>query len=160
MMQILLKTDMGDIVLELDVTKAPKTTQNFLSYVNRGHYAGTLFHRVIHNFMIQGGGLDKDMREKPAPNRVENEASNGLKNVCYSVAMARTSDPQSASAQFFINVKDNAFLDYPGQDGFGYAVFGKVVKGWDVVDKIANVKTDARDAPVQQVVIGSATLMK
>jgi cyclophilin family peptidyl-prolyl cis-trans isomerase len=160
MTQVLFKTNMGDLVLELDDTKAPKTVKNFLSYVNSGHYAGTLFHRVIDNFMIQGGGFDKDMREKPAPNRVENEARNGLKNVRYSVAMARTSDPQSASAQFFINVKDNTFLDYPGQDGFGYAVFGKVVKGSDVVDKIEKVKTGAQDVPVQQVVIGSATLIK
>ncbi|MQQ99409.1 peptidylprolyl isomerase [Glaciimonas soli] len=161
---VLLKTNMGDIVLELNQAKAPKTVANFLAYVKNGHYNGTIFHRVIGSFMIQGGGFDTKMNEKPAPNRVVNEASNGLKNVNYSVAMARTSDPQSASAQFFINVKDNQFLDYPGQDGFGYAVFGKVIKGQDVVDKIKQVPTGSKngmgDVPLTPVVIESATVTK
>ena len=160
MPHVLLKTNMGDIVLELNADKAPKTVKNFLGYVNSGHYNGTIFHRVIDGFMIQGGGYDKNMREKSAPNKVENEARNGLKNTGYSVAMARTSDPQSAAAQFFINVQDNQFLDYPGQDGYGYAVFGKVIKGTEVVDKIKKVKTGAQDVPAQQVVIESATITK
>ncbi|WP_211451080.1 peptidylprolyl isomerase [Collimonas antrihumi] len=157
---VLLKTNMGDIVIELNPEKAPKTVKNFLSYVNSGHYNGTIFHRVINNFMIQGGGMTKDMREKPAPNKVENEAKNGLKNVPYSVAMARTSDPQSAGAQFFINVNDNEFLNYPGRDGWGYAVFGKVIKGTDVVDKIKNVKTAYQDVPTTPVIIESAKVTK
>ncbi|MFI9405366.1 peptidylprolyl isomerase [Nocardia sp. NPDC052316] len=160
MIKVLLQTSMGDIELELDEAKAPKTVRNFLTYVNSGHYDGTIFHRVIDGFMIQGGGIDTTMREKPAPNKVENEAKNGLKNVTYSVAMARTSDPQSASAQFFINTNDNAFLDYPGQDGWGYAVFGKVSRGQDVVDQIGKVKTGAQDVPVQQVVLTSATVTR
>ncbi|MEV6556681.1 peptidylprolyl isomerase [Nocardia sp. NPDC051756] len=160
MIKVLLQTSMGDIELELDETKAPKTVRNFLTYVNSGHYDGTIFHRVIDGFMIQGGGLDQTMREKPAPNRVENEAKNGLKNVVYSVAMARTSDPHSASAQFFINTSDNAFLDYPGQDGWGYAVFGKVSRGNDVVDQIGKVKTGGQDVPVQPVVLTSATVTR
>ncbi|WP_405159994.1 peptidylprolyl isomerase [Nocardia sp. NBC_01499] len=160
MIKVLLRTNMGDIELELDETKAPKTVRNFLTYVNSGHYDGTIFHRVIDGFMIQGGGIDTKMNEKPAPNRVENEAKNGLKNVRYSVAMARTSDPQSASAQFFINTNDNAFLDYPGQDGWGYAVFGKVARGHDVVDQIGKVKTGGQDVPVQQVVLSSATVTR
>ncbi|GAA5103030.1 peptidylprolyl isomerase [Nocardia iowensis] len=160
MIKVLLRTSMGDVELELDEAKAPKTVRNFLTYVNNGHYDGTIFHRVIDGFMIQGGGLDQTMREKPAPNRVENEAKNGLKNVTYSVAMARTSDPQSASAQFFINTNDNAFLDYPGQDGWGYAVFGKVTRGQDVVDQIGKVRTGAQDVPVQPVLIESATVIR
>ncbi|MFI6171128.1 peptidylprolyl isomerase [Nocardia sp. NPDC051052] len=160
MIKVLLQTSMGDIELELDETKAPKTVRNFLTYVNSGHYDGTIFHRVIDGFMIQGGGLDQTMREKPAPNRVENEAKNGLQNVIYSVAMARTSDPHSASAQFFINTSDNAFLDYPGQDGWGYAVFGKVSRGNDVVDQIGKVKTGGQDVPVQPVVLTSATVTR
>lgn len=160
MIKVLLQTSMGDIELELDETKAPKTVRNFLTYVNSGHYDGTIFHRVIDGFMIQGGGLDQTMREKPAVNRVENEAKNGLKNVIYSVAMARTSDPHSASAQFFINTSDNAFLDYPGQDGWGYAVFGKVSRGNDVVDQIGKVETGGQDVPVQQVVLTSATVTR
>ena len=160
MPHVLLKTNMGDIVLELNADKAPKTVKNFLAYVKSGQYNGTIFHRVIDGFMIQGGGFDKNMREKSAPNKVENEARNGLKNTQYSVAMARTSDPQSAAAQFYINVKDNQFLDYPGQDGYGYAVFGKVIKGTEVVDKIKKVKTGQQDVPVQQVVIESATITK
>jgi len=150
----------GDIVIELNPEKAPKTVKNFLDYVNSGHYNGTIFHRVIDNFMIQGGGMSKDMIEKPAPNKVENEAKNGLKNVPYSVAMARTADPQSAGAQFFINVNNNEFLNYPGRDGWGYAVFGRVVKGMNVVDKIKKVKTAYQDVPTTPVIIESATVTK
>ncbi|MFC9433551.1 peptidylprolyl isomerase [Nocardia sp. NPDC057030] len=160
MVKVLLRTSMGDIELELDETKAPKTVRNFLTYVNSGHYDGTIFHRVIDGFMIQGGGLDRTMREKPAPHRVENEAKNGLRNLTYSVAMARTSDPHSASAQFFINTSDNAFLDYPGQDGWGYAVFGRVSRGNDVVDQIGKVKTGDQDVPIQPVVLTSATVTR
>lgn len=155
---------MGEIVLELNPEKAPKTVENFLQYVKSGHYSGTIFHRVIENFMIQGGGLDADLKEKPTTTTVENEAKNGLKNEIYTVAMARTQAPHSASAQFFINVKTNSFLDYPGRDGWGYCVFGKVVKGMDVVDKIKAVPVaDAgryQSVPVKPVVIESATLMK
>lgn len=159
--QVAFKTNMGEIVMELYPEKAPKTVENFLKNVTSGHYKGTIFHRVINGFMIQGGGFDKDMQEKPTTVRVENEAKNGLKNVTYSVAMARTPDPHSASAQFFINVNDNAFLDYPGQDGWGYAVFGKVIKGMDVVDKIKAVPTNPRgDVPNKPVVIESASLKK
>jgi cyclophilin family peptidyl-prolyl cis-trans isomerase len=160
--QVTLKTNMGDIVLELYPDKAPKTVANFLSYVKSGHYSGTVFHRVINNFMIQGGGFDKDMNQKPTTTKVQNEANNGLKNEAYSVAMARTSDPHSASAQFFINVKDNRFLDHPGQDGYGYTVFGHVVKGMEVVNKIKTVETTNRgmhqNVPVQPVVVESATI--
>ena len=138
---ILMKTSKGDIKIELDPEKAPKTVENFLSYVEAGHYNGTIFHRVMDGFMIQGGGFDVDMEQKPAPRTVENEANNGLKNVVGSIAMARTPDPHSASAQFFINVNDNAFLDYPGQDGWGYCVFGQVVDGMDVVNEIKAVPT-------------------
>jgi peptidyl-prolyl cis-trans isomerase A (cyclophilin A)/peptidyl-prolyl cis-trans isomerase B (cyclophilin B) len=162
--QVTLKTNMGDIVLELYPEKAPKTVANFLQYVKSGHYNGTIFHRVIDGFMIQGGGFDKNMQQKPTGGTVENEAKNGLKNQAYTVAMARTSDPHSASAQFFINLKDNAFLDYPGQDGWGYAVFGKVVKGTDVVNKIKTVETGSsgmhQNVPVKPVVIESASIGK
>jgi peptidyl-prolyl cis-trans isomerase A (cyclophilin A)/peptidyl-prolyl cis-trans isomerase B (cyclophilin B) len=162
--QVTLKTNMGDIVLELYPEKAPKTVANFLKYAKSGHFNGTIFHRVINNFMIQGGGFDKDMNQKPTGSTVQNEANNGLKNEAYTVAMARTSDPHSASAQFFINVKDNRFLDYPGQDGWGYTVFGKVIKGMDVVDKVKSVETTNRgmhqNVPVQPVVIESATIGK
>lgn len=162
--QVTLKTSMGDIVLELNPQKAPKTVANFLKYVKSGHYNGTIFHRVIGNFMIQGGGFDTNMKQKPTQSTVENEANNGLKNEAYTVAMARTADPHSASAQFFINVKDNSFLDYPGQDGFGYAVFGKVIKGTDVVNKIKSVETTNsgmhQNVPVKPVVIESASVTK
>jgi cyclophilin family peptidyl-prolyl cis-trans isomerase len=158
--QVLLKTSMGDITLELNQEKAPKSVANFLQYVKNGHYNGTIFHRVIGSFMIQGGGFDTGMKQKPTNPPIENEASNGLKNEPYSVAMARTSAPNSASAQFFINVKNNAFLNYPGQDGAGYAVFGKVVKGTEVVDKIKDVQTGAGDVPVKPVVIESASIVK
>jgi peptidyl-prolyl cis-trans isomerase A (cyclophilin A)/peptidyl-prolyl cis-trans isomerase B (cyclophilin B) len=162
--QVTLKTNMGDIVLELYPEKAPKTVANFLQYAKNGHYNGTIFHRVIGSFMIQGGGFDKDMKQKPTNSTVENEARNGLKNEAYTVAMARTAAPHSASAQFFINVKDNSFLDYPGQDGWGYAVFGKVVKGMDVVNKIKGVETNNsgmhQNVPVKPIVIESVSVGK
>ena len=164
MIIIILHTNFGDITLELDSAKAPKTVANFVEYVKSGHYNGTIFHRVINNFMIQGGGFDKNMKQKPTNAPIPNEAKNGLKNVTGSIAMARTSDPQSASAQFFINVKDNDFLNYPGQDGWGYAVFGKVTKGMDVVDKIKVVKTGNSggmgDVPVEPVIIESAEVVE
>lgn len=148
---------MGVITLELDADKAPLSTANFLAYVNKGHYDNTIFHRVIDGFMIQGGGFEPGMKQKPADTTVENEAKNGLKNEPYTLAMARTSAPHSASAQFFINVKNNSFLDYPGQDGWGYAVFGKVTDGTDVVDAIRKVKTTRSgmfaDVPAEDVII-------
>ena len=159
---ITLTTSMGDIVIELDSEKAPKTAANFEQYVKDGHYDGTVFHRVIDGFMIQGGGYAAGMQEKPTRDPIENEANNGLSNVTGSIAMARTMEPHSASAQFFINVSDNKFLDYPGQDGWGYCVFGKVVDGMDVVNKIKGVATGSRfghrDVPVEDVVIEKATL--
>ena len=136
-----LKTSMGDIILELDPGKAPKTVANFLKYVKEGFYNGTIFHRVMPGFMVQGGGFDAQMKQKPVQAPIENEARNGLKNVRGSIAMARTSDPHSATAQFFINHVDNANLDYPSFDGWGYAVFGKVKAGIEVIDKIARVPT-------------------
>jgi len=159
MPQVSLKTNMGEIVLELDQEKAPKSVDNFLQYVKSDFYKGTIFHRVIGTFMIQGGGFDTKMMQKPTRAPIQNEAKNGLQNVRYSVAMARTGDPNSATAQFFINVNNNSFLNYPGQDGYGYAVFGKVVRGMDVVDKIRAVPTGAQDVPVKPVVIESATLL-
>ncbi len=160
---ILMKTSAGDIKLELDKEKAPKTVENFLGYVESGHYAGTIFHRIIDGFMIQGGGFDVNMSQKPAPRTVENEANNGLKNVVGSIAMARTPDPHSASAQFFINVNDNGFLDYPGQDGWGYCVFGQVVEGMDVVNAIKGVPTGMakgmRDVPMKPIVIDSVEVI-
>jgi len=161
--QVELKTTQGTIVLELDAAKAPKTVENFLQYVKDGFYDGTIFHRVIDNFMIQGGGMTADMREKPTRAPIPNEAKNGLKNVFGSIAMARTQDPHSASAQFFINTKDNPFLDYPSRDGWGYAVFGKVVRGEDVVRKIGKVATGNagfhQNVPTTPVVIESAKLI-
>ncbi|HOP17168.1 MAG: peptidyl-prolyl cis-trans isomerase [Chromatiaceae bacterium] len=159
---ITLKTGMGDIVIELDHAKAPKTCENFEQYVRDGHYDGTIFHRVIGNFMIQGGGFLPDMMQKATRDPIENEAKNGLSNVTGSIAMARTAAPHSASAQFFINVKDNAFLDYPGQDGWGYCVFGKVTSGMDVINKIRTVDTTNKaghsDVPVEPIVIESASI--
>ncbi len=144
--RILMKTSQGDIILELDKEKAPKTVENFLSYVNEGFYSGTIFHRVIKDFMIQGGGFTPDMQRKKTHDPVENEAKNGLKNKRGSIAMARTSAPHSATAQFFINHKDNDFLDNANsRDGWGYCVFGKVVEGMDVVDSIANQKTGIKN---------------
>jgi peptidyl-prolyl cis-trans isomerase A (cyclophilin A) len=162
--KVSLKTNMGEIVLELDQEKAPKTVANFLQYVKSGFYKGTVFHRVIDGFMIQGGGFDQKMVQKPTKPPVKNEANNGLLNVTYSIAMARTADPHSATSQFFINVADNTPLDYPGRDGFGYTVFGKVVAGQEVVDKIkAAVVDDVRgmqNVPVIPVVIQSASVVK
>jgi peptidyl-prolyl cis-trans isomerase B (cyclophilin B) len=157
MAKILITTNKGNITAELDEAKAPKTVANFLAYAAKGHYDNTIFHRVIADFMVQGGGFEPDMKQKPAEQTVENEAKNGLKNDKYTLAMARTSDPHSASAQFFINTKNNSFLDYPGQDGFGYAVFGKVTEGTDVVDQINKVKTGRSgmfaDVPAEPVII-------
>ena len=157
MTKVTITTNHGVMTAELDAEKAPKTVANFLEYVKAGHYSNTLFHRVIDGFMIQGGGFEPGMKQKPADNTVENEAKNGLKNEPYTLAMARTSAPHSASAQFFINVKNNSFLDYPGQDGWGYAVFGKVVEGTDVVDAIKKVKTTRSgmfaDVPAEDVII-------
>jgi peptidyl-prolyl cis-trans isomerase A (cyclophilin A)/peptidyl-prolyl cis-trans isomerase B (cyclophilin B) len=150
---------MGEIVLELNSEKAPKTVDNFLQYVKAGFYSGTVFHRVINGFMIQGGGYDAKGQEKSTREPIQNEAKNGLRNQAYTIAMARTGDPHSASAQFFINVNNNRFLDYPGQDGWGYAVFGKVIQGNDVVDKIKAVETDRRDKPTSNVVIESVRLL-
>jgi peptidyl-prolyl cis-trans isomerase B (cyclophilin B) len=159
---ITLKTNLGDIVIELDESAAPKTCANFEQYVQDGHFDGTIFHRVIDGFMIQGGGFLPDMTQKPTREAIENEANNGLKNVTGSIAMARTNAPHSATAQFFINVKDNSFLDYPGHDGWGYCVFGKVVDGMDVVNKIKAVETGNRaghsDVPVEPVVIEKAEI--
>jgi len=162
--KVSLTTSMGEIVLELDQEKAPKTVANFLQYVKTGHYKGTIFHRVIDGFMIQGGGYDVNMVEKRTGKPISNEASNGLRNVPYSIAMARTADPHSATAQFFINVADNAALDYPGRDGFGYTVFGKVVQGQEVVDKIKGVVVDDvrgyQNVPVVPIVIQSAKIIQ
>lgn len=159
-----LKTTHGDIVLELDADKAPKTVANFLEYVQAGFYDNTIFHRVIDGFMIQGGGFEPGMKQKATRAPIENEAANGLANEAYTVAMARTPNPHSATAQFFINVKNNSFLNFrsPTPDGFGYCVFGKVVEGREVVDKIKGVPTGNRaghgDVPKDDVVILSATL--
>ena len=159
---ITLKTNLGDIVIELDHEKAPKTCENFETYVRDGHFDGTIFHRVINNFMIQGGGFLPDMMQKPTREPIENEAKNGLGNNTGTIAMARTVDPHSATAQFFINVKDNGFLDYPGQDGWGYCVFGRVTGGMDVVDRIKAVDTTNRaghsDVPVEPIVIEKAEI--
>ncbi|ATQ77748.1 peptidylprolyl isomerase [Massilia violaceinigra] len=162
-MAVLITTNMGNITVELDAEKAPKSVANFLDYVAKGHYDNTIFHRVIGDFMVQGGGFEPGMKQKPAEQTVENEGKNGLKNEMYTLAMARTSAPHSASAQFFINVKNNSFLDYPGQDGWGYAVFGKVSEGTDVVDKIRKVKTANSgmfaDVPVEPVIIEKITVI-
>lgn len=159
---ITLKTSHGDIVIELDHEAAPKTCENFEQYVRDGFYDGTIFHRVIENFMIQGGGFMPDMMQKATREPIENEANNGLSNEVGTIAMARTMQPHSASSQFFINVADNKFLDYPGQDGWGYCVFGKVVEGMDVVNRIKDVPTTTRaghsDVPVDPVVIEKATI--
>lgn len=161
--KVRLATSMGDIVLELDKDKAPKTVDNFVQYVRAGHYDGTIFHRVIPDFMVQGGGMKPDMSEKPTRPPIPLESRNGLSNVRGTVAMARTMVPNSATAQFFINLKDNSFLDQPNaRDGEGYAVFGKVIDGMDVVDKIKAVPTGNKgphqNVPVQPVLIKKATL--
>lgn len=160
-----LATSQGDIVLQLDAAKAPKSVDNFVQYVKSGHYNGTIFHRVIDGFMVQGGGMTPDMKEKPTRAPIPLESRNGLNNLRGTVAMARTMDPNSATAQFFINVKDNSFLDAAqAQDGNGYAVFGKVVQGMDVVDKIRKVPTGQKgmhgDVPLQPIIIKQATLEK
>jgi len=160
-----LHTNFGIIDLELDPGRAPETVKNFLAYVESGFYANTLFHRVIDGFMIQGGGFEPGMRQKSTRGPVKNEADNGLKNEQYSIAMARTSDPHSASSQFFINVKNNAFLDYtaPNAQGWGYCVFGKVADGRDTVDKIRQAKTGKRgfhsDVPLEDVIIQRAEVI-
>jgi len=162
---IILHTNHGDITLELDHEKAPITSANFEQYVKDGHYNGTIFHRVINNFMIQGGGFEPGMKQKDTRATIKNEAKNGLSNKTGTIAMARTSDPHSASAQFFINVKDNNFLDFTGENmqGWGYAVFGKVTSGMDVVDKIKMVKTGNKgghgDVPLEDVVVTSAEIV-
>jgi peptidyl-prolyl cis-trans isomerase A (cyclophilin A) len=159
--KVRLATSAGDIVVELDAAKSPKSVANFLEYVKAGHYNGTIFHRVIENFMIQGGGMTTDMKEKETRPPIPLESRNGLTNQRGTVAMARTQDPNSATAQFFINVKDNDFLNQDkARDGNGYAVFGKVVQGMDVVDKIRATPTGAGDVPLQQVVIKKATVEK
>lgn len=164
--KILIKTNKGDIEAELFQDKAPITVKNFLSYVEKGHYKGTIFHRVINDFMIQGGGFDKNMKEKSVGAPIKNEADNGLKNETGTLAMARTQDVDSATAQFFINVADNGFLDHRTKDmaGYGYAVFGKVTSGMPVVNKIKTVKTTSKppydDVPVDAVVILDITKKK
>jgi peptidyl-prolyl cis-trans isomerase B (cyclophilin B) len=160
-----LQTSMGDIVVELDTAKAPATTENFLQYVREGFYDNTIFHRVINGFMVQGGGFEPGMKQKPVRSPVQNEAGNGLQNDAYTIAMARTSDPHSATAQFFFNVVNNNFLNYraANQEGFGYCVFGKVVEGRDVVDKIKAVPTGNRgfhqDVPTKDVVLEKASVL-
>ena len=164
--RVKLETSLGTILVELDAERAPKTVENFLGYVRSGHYDGTIFHRVIRNFMVQGGGFDADMRQKSTGKPIENEATNGLKNERGTLAMARTNDPHSASAQFFVNTVDNKFLDHTAktQQGWGYAVFGRVVEGMSVVDAIEAVKTTTRaphgDVPVEPVVIRRATVVE
>lgn len=164
-MKVLLQTSMGDITLELNAEKAPKTAANFKSYVEKGFYDGVIFHRVINGFMVQGGGFEPGMIQKETDAPIPNEANNGLKNTKYSIAMARTMDPHSASAQFFINVADNSFLDFKSEtaDGWGYAVFGEVIEGQDVVDRIKSVPTTFRaghqDVPTEDVVIEKATMV-
>ena len=163
---VILHTNHGDITLELNAEKAPNTVKNFLDYVNSGFYNGTIFHRVIDGFMIQGGGFEPGMKQKAVKAAIQNEAANGLKNVTYTVAMARTGDPHSATAQFFINVKDNSFLNYtaPNPQGYGYCVFGKVVAGTEVVDALRKVKTGNRsgsqDVPLEDVVITKVEVVK
>ncbi|MCD7439270.1 peptidyl-prolyl cis-trans isomerase [Streptomyces lincolnensis] len=165
MSRVELTTNFGRIVLELNDAEAPKTAENFLSYVRAGHYDGTIFHRVINGFMVQGGGFTADMKQKPTQAPIQNEADNGLKNTEYTVAMARTGDPHSATAQFFINVSDNGFLNHTSKDmrGWGYAVFGRVTEGQDVVDRMKAVRTGSKgghqDVPTETLVIESATVL-
>ncbi|WP_227671532.1 peptidylprolyl isomerase [Psychrobacter sp. 72-O-c] len=160
-----LETTMGAIVIELNEEKAPKTVENFLNYVKSGHYDGTIFHRIIDGFMIQGGGMDADMNEKGTNAPIENEADNGLKNEAGTLAMARTQDPHSATSQFFVNVKDNDFLNHTGKNaqGWGYTVFGKVTSGMDVIEKMRGVPTGRfgmhADVPKEAVIINSATIV-
>ncbi len=164
-MKVALNTNQGRIVLELDAAKAPKTVANFVEYVNSGHYNGTIFHRVIDGFMIQGGGFDEKMKQKSTGTQIQNEADNGLKNDIGTIAMARTGDPHSATAQFFINVGNNAFLNHSGKNpqGWGYAVFGKTVEGMDVINKIKGVATGNagghQDVPRTPVIIETAEII-
>jgi peptidyl-prolyl cis-trans isomerase A (cyclophilin A) len=158
--RVLMKTSMGALVIELNPEKAPISVKNFLQYARDGFYNGTIFHRIISGFMIQGGGLDEKLNEKPTRDPIKIESKNGLKNKQYTIAMARTQDPDSASAQFFINVQDNRFLDWPGRDGWGYAVFGKVISGTDVVDKIQLIKPGEDGLPNPRVVIESVTVIE
>jgi len=157
------KTSMGDFVVELNPEKAPKTVENFLGYVNSGFYNGTIFHRVINNFMVQGGGFTPDMQQKPTRAPIPLESNNGLSNVMYSIAMARTSVPDSATAQFFVNVVNNKNLDFPRPDGHGYAVFGMVIKGTETIDKIKAVSTTSKrpfsDVPTTTIVINSVKVI-
>jgi len=159
-----LHTNHGIITIQLDTEKAPISSKNFLDYVNAGFYSNVVFHRVIPNFMIQGGGFEPGMKQKPVNAAIRNEAANGLKNEQYTIAMARTGDPHSATTQFFINTKNNSFLDHPGQDGWGYCVFGKVVEGKEVVDAIGKVKTGSsgfhQDVPKEDVIIIKAEAIK
>jgi peptidyl-prolyl cis-trans isomerase B (cyclophilin B) len=163
---IIIRTTLGNLSLELDSERAPKTVANFVAYAKDGHYNGTIFHRVIENFMIQGGGFEVGMNEKPSGTPIENEADNGLKNDFGTVAMARTTDPHSATAQFFINVTDNDFLNHtaPNSQGWGYAVFGKLVDGMDVLDKIRAVATGSagghQDVPVDDIIIESVEVVE
>ncbi len=165
MTRVLIETLLGDMTLELDADKAPATVANFVDYAQSGHYDGTIFHRVINNFMVQGGGFDTDMRQKGTNAPIQNEANNGLKNDRGTIAMARTMDPHSATAQFFINVSDNDFLNFSGENmqGWGYAVFGRVVEGEDVLDKIRVVPTGSQaghqDVPTDPIVIESVTVL-
>ncbi len=160
---IRLTTNHGDILIELDAEKAPKTCANFEQYVRDGHYDGTIFHRIIDGFMVQGGGMTPDFTPRPTRRPIENEAKNGLKNLTGTLAMARTMDPHSATSQFFINVSDNGFLDYPGQDGWGYCVFGRVTEGMETVNVIKGVSTGSRnghqDVPVEDVIIEKAEVI-
>lgn len=164
-MKVLLTTSLGDITLELDTEKAPKTSENFANYVKKGHYDGVIFHRVINNFMVQGGGFEPGMKQRPTDEPIENEANNGLQNEIGSIAMARTMDPHSASAQFFINVADNSFLNHSAEtpEGWGYAVFGKVIDGMDVVNRIKGVPTTVKaghsDVPEDDILIEKAKLL-
>ena len=161
--QVEMKTSLGTLTIELYPDRAPKTVENFLQYARDGFFDGTVFHRVIPGFMIQGGGMSPELKEKPTRPPVPNEAKNGLKNETGTIAMARTADPHSASAQFFINLQNNGFLDYPGRDGWGYAVFGKVVQGLDVVEKIARVPTGNsgfhQNVPTKPVLIEAARVL-
>lgn len=165
-MTVVLHTNFGDIKLDLDAEKAPKTVANFIEYVKSGHFDGTIFHRVIDGFMIQGGGFEPGMNQKSTKMPIENEADNGLKNEVGTIAMARTMDPHSASAQFFINVKDNHFLNHSAKtnDGWGYCVFGKVSEGMDIVNKIKSAKTTFKgghqDVPVDDIIIESAEILE
>ena len=163
--KVKLTTSQGDLLIQLDAEKAPLSAENFLQYVRDGHYDGTVFHRVIDGFMIQGGGFEPGLKQKPTRDPIQNEAQNGLKNEPYTLAMARTPDPHSATAQFFINVANNDFLNFTSPDprGFGYAVFGKVIEGTEVVDQIRKVKTGSKgfhqDVPVEDVVIVKAEIV-